>query len=193
MKPIEGASSEGAKGIAKGVAKGITGVIFKPAVATVDFVTKTGEGIKNSASYRSKRVRTRPARWFPESGVLKVFDDGMSIAQALLWRVDKSKYRHHDLVGCAQSSAGSLLVSNLAIIMCEPERLALVWYLPWEFVVAVSREAQCARVHLSQGVRDSKALRRSDFRDIQPVGCDVDDVVRLLQTALTRLQLRTMG
>eukprot|EP01105_Mastigella_eilhardi_P015216 TRINITY_DN3464_c0_g1_i3.p1 TRINITY_DN3464_c0_g1~~TRINITY_DN3464_c0_g1_i3.p1 ORF type:complete len:3177 (-),score=766.16 TRINITY_DN3464_c0_g1_i3:378-9125(-) len=49
-KPMEGAQKEGVFGFAKGVGKGVIGLVAKPVAGTFDLVSKTTEGIRNTAA-----------------------------------------------------------------------------------------------------------------------------------------------
>ena len=54
--PIKGAKKEGMKGFMKGTYKGVSGLIVKPISGTLDFFSKTSEGIKNTAATKQKQV-----------------------------------------------------------------------------------------------------------------------------------------
>jgi|LauGreDrversion4_2_1035121.scaffolds.fasta_scaffold379153_1 vacuolar protein sorting-associated protein 13A/C len=56
-KPIQGAQNEGVKGFMKGMYKGISGLVVKPVSGTLDFVSKTTEGIKNNVSQKVKKAK----------------------------------------------------------------------------------------------------------------------------------------
>jgi vacuolar protein sorting-associated protein 13A/C len=46
-KPIEGAKSEGIKGLMTGILKGFGGLVIMPVSGAMDLVSKTSEGFKN--------------------------------------------------------------------------------------------------------------------------------------------------
>jgi len=47
-KPIEGARESGFGGLITGTLKGMSGLITKPVSGTLDFISKTADGIKNT-------------------------------------------------------------------------------------------------------------------------------------------------
>jgi len=54
VKPVQGARKDGAKGLAKGIGQGVVGVVVKPVAGVFEAVSKTSEGIKNTATYFDK-------------------------------------------------------------------------------------------------------------------------------------------
>ena len=74
LKPFEGAQKEGVLGFFKGVGQGLTGIVVKPITGLIDVVSKTTEGLKNTANIfdekpnesreRSIRVFYGPDRCF---------------------------------------------------------------------------------------------------------------------------------
>jgi vacuolar protein sorting-associated protein 13A/C len=67
---------EGAVGFIKGISTGVAGAIVKPMVGAIDLVTRTTEGIRNTATTftNEAKVRVRPARFFSRDHVLRVFN-----------------------------------------------------------------------------------------------------------------------
>jgi len=75
VKPVQGARKDGAKGFAKGIGQGVVGVVVKPVAGVFEAVSKTSEGIKNTATYFDKdkiirRVRPYPRLFTPEKCLL---------------------------------------------------------------------------------------------------------------------------
>jgi vacuolar protein sorting-associated protein 13A/C len=65
-------------------------------VGVVDLLTKTTEGIRNTAAYldESKRHRIRWPRYFALPPVLQAYDQDKSIGQTLLKVIDEGSYAH---------------------------------------------------------------------------------------------------
>jgi vacuolar protein sorting-associated protein 13A/C len=53
-QPVKGTKKEGVLGFFKGVGKGMAGLVMKPLSGTMDLVSNTSEGIKNTAKNMSK-------------------------------------------------------------------------------------------------------------------------------------------
>lgn len=96
QEPIRGAQEAGVSGFAKGVGIGVVGAVLKPTVGVVDLVTKTTEGIKNSAANYSaaQRQRVRWPRYFPDPPILEVYNREKSLGQTLLKTINDGNYGH---------------------------------------------------------------------------------------------------
>jgi len=75
VKPVQGARKDGAKGFAKGIGQGVVGIVVKPVAGVFEAVSKTSEGIKNTATYFDKdriirRIRPYPRLFTPEKCLL---------------------------------------------------------------------------------------------------------------------------
>jgi len=106
--------------------------VVKPAVGTLDLVSKTSQGIKNttSVSTEPKRQRIRLPRYFGPDRALRVYSEDEAIGQSLLWNAEGGRfagewYHFHQELG-----NGKLIVSNRHIIMTEQER----WFAPIKLV-----------------------------------------------------------
>ena len=64
----------GIPGMLKGIGRGLIGIGLKPIIGVVDLVTRTAEGIRNTATYweEKNRGRIRPPRYFSRDKVLYV-------------------------------------------------------------------------------------------------------------------------
>lgn len=82
--PVSGAKKKGFMGFLSGTAKGVTGLVAKPISGTLDFISKTSEGIKNNTKVFEKngrgverirlpRVFYTKERFFKEFDVLHAF------------------------------------------------------------------------------------------------------------------------
>lgn len=76
VDPIRGAQDEGVAGLVKGTRKGLMSALVKPTVGAIDFIARTAQGARNSASDsgESHRTRTRAPRYFGSDKVLLPFD-----------------------------------------------------------------------------------------------------------------------
>ncbi len=80
-KPIEGAKKSGVGGFLTGVGKGIVGLFAKPISGTLDFVSQTADGIKNTPKHlldeRAAQVtRMRlPRTFYTKDCLFKVYSD----------------------------------------------------------------------------------------------------------------------
>ena len=93
-RPVQGYANDGAAGLFKGMLTGTVGVFVKPIAGTMDLITKTPQGIANSAKTNDELVadeRLRPPR--PFYGVEKVIRD-YDVAHAnLLIIAPRLRYR----------------------------------------------------------------------------------------------------
>ncbi len=55
-KPLEGAKSQGLKGLMTGTLKGLGGLVLMPVSGAIDLVSKTSEGFKNMISSDERQV-----------------------------------------------------------------------------------------------------------------------------------------
>jgi len=61
------------KGLVKGAFHGLAGAVLKPAVGTVDFFTRTAEGLRSATGGAAGPLeRVRAPREFGEDGVVRV-------------------------------------------------------------------------------------------------------------------------
>jgi len=123
-QPIKGAKEEGGIGFAKGLGRGILGAAVKPIVGTIDLVSKTTEGIRNTTSMFDKEVtRSRPPRFVSTDGVLLEYTEKESLGFTILNRLKDGAYRaetytyHQEL-----EDNHVLLVTNKRLIMVAKAR-----------------------------------------------------------------------
>jgi len=137
-QPVKGVQKEGIKGLGKGVAKGIVGVVLKPTVGVVDLVSRTAEGIKNTAYIMDgESLRVRYPRNISNQLLVSPYDPIKSEGQFLLKTVAKGKYRHefyvyHKLL----DKKCVLLVSNTHIMVLKMSNLEKIkiadkWSIHW--------------------------------------------------------------
>ena len=142
-EPIKGVQKEGALGLLKGVGKGITGVVFKPMVGAVDLVTRTTEGIKNTATLGDAvlKVRVRPPRHIGPEKIVRLYNFKRAVAQELLVTADNGKYRRERLVAQLMLPAGSVLIlTDRAVLLVKKAAITLgtgsAWTCDWHVLLA---------------------------------------------------------
>jgi len=78
--PVRGAKDKGFKGFLTGTFKGVTGLVVKPVSGAMDFISKTSEGIKNTAGsvedigLGSERIRL-PRVFYSKDRIFKQFNE----------------------------------------------------------------------------------------------------------------------
>ncbi|CAD8076677.1 unnamed protein product [Paramecium primaurelia] len=74
-QPYQGAEKDGVGGFFKGVSKGIAGLVIKPVTGALDLVSKTSEGVKNTANFfdeKPNEMRKRlPRIFYGEEQILR--------------------------------------------------------------------------------------------------------------------------
>mmetsp|Transcript_45933 Transcript_45933/g.33685 ORF Transcript_45933/g.33685 Transcript_45933/m.33685 type:complete len:308 (-) Transcript_45933:342-1265(-) len=93
--PYRGAQEGGVKGFLVGTYKGTSGLIVKPISGTIDLISKTSEGIKNTASFGPdiKVAKIRILRpFYGRHQILKSYDHFHAIILQHLKRINRGKY-----------------------------------------------------------------------------------------------------
>jgi len=95
-EPIKGVRKEGAVGLAKGLGRGLIGVVLKPTIGTIDLITQTAEGIKNTTTVldNQRKIRVRPPRHFGSDGLLRLYNVDKAIGQEFLVTANKGKLKN---------------------------------------------------------------------------------------------------
>ncbi|CAD8214972.1 unnamed protein product [Paramecium octaurelia] len=74
-QPYQGAEKDGVGGFFKGVSKGLAGLVIKPVTGALDLVSKTSEGVKNTANFfdeKPNEIRKRlPRIFYGEEQILR--------------------------------------------------------------------------------------------------------------------------
>eukprot|EP01103_Thecamoeba_quadrilineata_P000443 TRINITY_DN10380_c0_g1_i1.p1 TRINITY_DN10380_c0_g1~~TRINITY_DN10380_c0_g1_i1.p1 ORF type:complete len:564 (-),score=101.04 TRINITY_DN10380_c0_g1_i1:75-1562(-) len=143
--PVRGAMNEGLPGFVKGVARGVSGVTIKPAVGTLDLLTRTTEGIRNTASYlndQKRHLRKRPPRYFGPDSILLSFSLEKSEGQELLSTIEEGKFQKESYLFHMKivQQQRVVLVSNLHVFyvkvsMEHPANIMLNPFLDWRVLV----------------------------------------------------------
>ena len=93
-KPYEGAKADGISGFFKGTMKGFGGLLIMPVSGTLDFFSKTSEGIKNHVSSGAREVpKIRIVRpFYGHNQQLRVYDEFHAYIVQHLIRINRGSY-----------------------------------------------------------------------------------------------------
>jgi len=117
-KPKKSLQESGKRAAAKDLAKGAVGVVTKPTVGTIDFVSKVSEGIRNSTLEDRHVTRTRYPRHFTDNGVLLPYNEELARAQYFLKTVKDSRYLSRRFVWAIRCSPKCVLIAATCLVMC---------------------------------------------------------------------------
>jgi len=124
VKPVQGARKDGAKGLAKGIGQGVIGVVVKPVAGVFEAVSKTSEGIKNSATYFDKdkilrRVRPYPRLFTPEKCLLAY--DEYECEGSFYLSLDPLTEGEPHVLHTSSSKKTTIVVSQKHVVIVKPE------------------------------------------------------------------------
>jgi len=92
-RPYQGAKADGWTGFFKGTYKGIAGLVLKPTTGVLDAVSKTSEGIKNTATFFDEKPHDYkyrfPRAFYAEEKFIRIY---FSSDAELMFHLEK----HHD-------------------------------------------------------------------------------------------------
>jgi hypothetical protein len=114
-EPIKGFKKDKMEGMVKGGFKGIGGLFVKPVAGVFDMVSRSAEGIKNTANF-NEEVEFYKARYprvvYGPLRVIQVYNDDDSVLMQHLYRLKKMKYYEKEFVEqvSALNSAGKPVV-----------------------------------------------------------------------------------
>lgn len=102
----------------KGLGRGVIGLGLKPVIGAVDFVTRTAEGVRNTATYwdEIRRGRIRPPRFFGRDKVLETFSEFKSCGQEILYTVERGRYRNEFYMHHIEEETTIILISDTHIV-----------------------------------------------------------------------------
>jgi vacuolar protein sorting-associated protein 13A/C len=102
----------------KGIGRGVIGLGLKPVIGVVDFVTRTAEGMRNTATYweEKRRGRVRPPRYFGRDKVLELYSEPKALGQELLYTLELGKYRKEFYVHHIEEENTIIIVSDNHIL-----------------------------------------------------------------------------
>jgi len=131
-QPVKGAMQEGVGGFFKGLGRGVVGVVAKPTVGAIDFVTRTTEGIKNTTTlFDEQKERIRYPRMLGNDYKIVSYDAKKSEGQYILFTTQNGKYQNEKYVYHAfTKKERCLLVSDTTLFYLLDQDL-LVSY-RWE-------------------------------------------------------------
>lgn len=142
LEPIKGAQNEGAIGAIKGIGKGAAGVVLKPVIGAVDLVTRTTEGIKNTASDTAKKARIRPPRLVAPGGELHIYNQEKALGQELLNLINNGRFRDEYLAFHFHPDPKHVfIVTKMEIIYADISTLSKLaygaaWKCTWHYLLA---------------------------------------------------------
>ncbi|KNC49059.1 vacuolar protein sorting-associated protein 13C [Thecamonas trahens ATCC 50062] len=152
-QPYKGAKKAGFKGFVKGMGKGVTGLLFKPVAGALDLVTKTAEGIRNTATYfDAKAARLRPPRYIGPDGRLLAYSPVAAYGQDLLDTAkggDLVKTDHYVFHAELYNRKGHyVVVSDKHLLMVQPKKreTSTDWVWPLAGLVSVELEGDTVTV-----------------------------------------------
>jgi len=143
VKPVQGARKDGAKGLAKGIGQGVVGVVVKPVAGVFEAVSKTSEGIKNTATYFDKdkilrRVRPFPRLFTPEKCLLAY--DEYECEGAFLLRHDPTTAGEPHVLHMRSGKKSLIAVSTKHLVRMKADSLRV------EFVIPLAAIDKCDEV-----------------------------------------------
>jgi hypothetical protein len=180
-QPIKGAKEEGFVGALKGAGRGLVGVVVKPTVGVVDLVSRTTEGIANTASYieNRKRTRKRPPRYFDIDHTILPYNIDKAEGQELMRTLESGIFRKHIYQFHRYlSNSRVLIISDKAVIALKKAVVASTqsseWIIDWTF--PISRLQEPAKV-------DDKKMKAvafdEDWKNVShSVKCDSEVVLK---------------
>jgi len=123
--PYQGARRGGVGGFVRGLGVGIAGVVVKPVVGGVDFVSLTMQGIGNTATYFDTKYENklrRASRYIPPSRGLGVYRPSLAQAQKYLFDIKLDKQvlsglpPHEHMLGAVYANPyNHIIFSNLRV------------------------------------------------------------------------------
>lgn len=119
VDPYKVTQREGVGALWKGVLGGGTGLITKPLVGSIDLLTRTAEGIRNTATYwdEMQRTRVRSPRYFGPERVLLPYNVKKSRGQEYLRQAEGGRYKHEWYIFHVKlPSLKILLLSNQRVL-----------------------------------------------------------------------------
>ena len=157
-EPLRGAYDERLPGMVKGIGRGAIGFGLKPMIGVVDFVTRTTEGIRNTATYwdEIRRGRVRPPRYFGRDKVLETYSMVKSRGQELLFTIDHGKYRKYFYVHHIEEETTIVLLSNAHIIsMSRYDSEQEDWNVKVSDICGIETDKRGVLLHLNDYIASS--------------------------------------
>eukprot|EP01117_Protostelium_nocturnum_P004842 TRINITY_DN1754_c1_g1_i2.p1 TRINITY_DN1754_c1_g1~~TRINITY_DN1754_c1_g1_i2.p1 ORF type:complete len:3345 (-),score=1219.39 TRINITY_DN1754_c1_g1_i2:51-8879(-) len=128
-QPIKGAKKGGAVGLIKGFGRGLAGLPVKPTVGVIDLVTKTAEGIRNTATmFEKENERARQPRYIGSDNVLTSYSESEAEGYHLLFLVEGGRFKNEEyLFHQVLDHPRCLIITNENTIMADKKRLDTFW------------------------------------------------------------------
>jgi len=168
VKPVQGARKDGAKGFAKGIGQGVVGVVVKPVAGVFEAVSKTSEGIKNTAVYFDKdrilrRIRPFPRLFTPEKCLLPY--DEYECEGAFLLRHDPTSAGERHVLHMHSGKKSVIAVSTKHVVRMKADNMKVEFVIPLAaidkveevrggIVATVKKEVKCKKDRLEFEEKD---------------------------------------
>ena len=191
LKPMEGASEEGAAGFFKGLGKGIVGLPTKTAIGIFDFASSLSEGVRNTTTVFDIAAidRVRPTRFISHDGIVRPYSQREAIGQSWLKTVDSGNYFNDDYVTHLNMAGDEMvvIVTFERIMMISTVRMTVEWEIEYQDLQTIAMERTGLALILRGGVQGpfipvaDETSRRSLYKDI---GVAVNEFNRIHQTSM---------
>jgi len=164
--PIKGTVDDGAIGLLSGLLRGTLGLVVKPVVGSLDFFTKTSEGVRNTFIRREEAERGRLPRYFGPDKLLQVYDLEKARGQEYLQVIEEGKYRNEWYLFHLNVERRVVLVSNFRVLYIHQEEKQEEWNVPVRDIksLAMSNEERGVIIslahHQASSMFDEPTTRR---------------------------------
>ncbi|GMK58122.1 hypothetical protein CspeluHIS016_0501540 [Cutaneotrichosporon spelunceum] len=143
--PMEGAEKGGAVGFVRGVGKGFVGLVTKPVVGVMDFISASTEGIRNTTTVFDTNTidRVRLPRFIASDSVLRPYSGREALGQSWLKDLDAGAYfsesyvAHLDIPG----DDAVAILSNNRLLYVQLRRMRVIWQVSFDELQSLSLEA----------------------------------------------------
>jgi len=171
MEPIKGGMRGGALGAAKGIGRGIAGLVLKPTIGAIDFVSRTAEGIKNTTKIfdHNVKARVRPPRYITEEGRICLYDFDKSVGQQILHSLqdgafNTQAYRFH----CFCTTNDCVLASTTMLWLLTKNKIGeLAWKSEWGVALEHIRNVETKGSHFTVTANDKEYDIKCSTKEIE--------------------------
>lgn len=159
-KPIQGAYDDGVTGFFKGMAKGTMGLVFKPVSGAVDLISKSTQGLEQSATgtpiCQENRERMRePRAFYQKQKIVRPYN----AVHAKMYNMLRIRYRLLEPFMCAFKCGKGQTDSDEMYL--SPGGEVMIW--TGEHLLSVKREESQWRFKIDLKWRLSELDREPDF------------------------------
>jgi vacuolar protein sorting-associated protein 13A/C len=178
IHPIKGARREGPKGFAKGMWTGLSGVIIKPIAGSLDFFSKSADGIKYNFKIFDEKNNDERIRW-PRpfyGGDLKIttynsIDSFVLVYLNKIYKKDMLKNPFVDSMILNEQDRRKILVfTTQHFLLIEMKKKSITWIIDKDEIDDVVKFRNGVKIKISQVIphsrinnRINKLARRGDY------------------------------